>query len=418
MDRQTFLANLRRSGLVTEGELARLLPRLPAGDAADAVASGLVGLGVITRFQAERLLTGRAAGFLLGEYRILDQLGRGAMGRVFKAEHRIMGRLVALKVLAPQLLKTERARDLFHREVRAFARLVHPNIVTAYDASASANRYYLVLELVDGPNLDQLVRGEGPLAVDQACEYVRQVADGLQCAHALGMVHRDIKPANLLLQRPGRDGDSPGVIKISDFGLARLHHPDSPADSDGFGTIIAKANTVMGTPDFLSPEQSRCLHRADIRSDLYSLGCTFYFLLTGQVPFPGGTTLDKLIRHTTDAPRPLVELRPDVPTRVADVVHKLLAKSPDDRFQTPAELAATLAPFAVNGPIHWQAPPVPAASDTESPGHEGTVGSRSEFDIATGEFDAPRSPSRLLAGGSPANFFGKTLRLVRKAFGK
>ena len=355
MDRQTFLAHVLQSGLVCENDLGRLLPQLrPTIDGGKvAVARALVELGALTRFQAERLLAGRTAGFLLGQYRILDQIGRGGMGRVYRAEHRTMGRLVALKLLSPQLVRTDRAREVFLREVRALAQLVHPNIVAAYDASETAGRFYIVLELVEGPNLDQLVRTEGPLAVERACEYVRQTALGLKCASDLGIVHRDVKPANLLVQRRGLDADSAGVVKISDFGLARLHHPDAPADANYFGTIVAREHTVMGTPDYLSPEQGRCLHEADVRSDLYSLGCTFYFLLTARVPFPGGTTIDKLIRHNTDRAPAVTEIRPDVPAPVAAVVARLLAKAPADRFQTPAELAEALVPFAAAGPTWW-----------------------------------------------------------------
>src|SRR5262249_45295053 len=152
------------------------------------------------RFQAERLLMGRTAGFLLGQYRVLEQIGKGGMGRVYKAEHRTMKRVVALKVLASTLLETERAVELFLHEVRAVAQLVHPNIVTAFDANAVDGRFYLVLEYVDGPNLDELVRRQGPLSAGLACDYIRQVANRLQCAHLLGMLHRDIKPANILVQ--------------------------------------------------------------------------------------------------------------------------------------------------------------------------------------------------------------------------
>ena len=167
-----------------------------------------------------------------------------------------MKRVVALKVLAPDLMRTERAEALFLREIRAIAQLVHPNIVTAYDANEDDGRYYLVLEYVDGPNLDQLVRKQGPLPVGLACDYIKQAANGLQAAHVLGMLHRDIKPANILVQRRGLQEHSPGLIKISDFGLARLHSPDTSVDAPNHaGTILAKENTVMGTPDFLSPEQ-------------------------------------------------------------------------------------------------------------------------------------------------------------------
>jgi serine/threonine protein kinase len=431
MDRQTFLANMRRSGLVTDSELSRLLPRLPDSDRGKSVARHLVDLGVLTRFQAERLLAGRTAGFFPGPYRVLDQIGRGGMGRVYKAEHRTMGRLVALKVLAPQFCQTERARELFLREVRALARLVHPNIVTAFDAYESGGRFYLALELVDGPNLDQLVRGEGTLSVGRACEYARQVAHGLQCAFNAGMVHRDIKPANLLVQRRGLDGDadSPGLVKISDFGLARLQHPDAPADPSQPGTILAKANSVMGTPDYLSPEQGRDLHDADIRSDLYSLGCTFYFLLAGRVPFPGTTTIDKLIRHNTEPAPPLTRDRPDVPPAVAAVVAKLLAKAPEDRYQTPAELAQALAPYAATGSVHRVPPVAPSAAsaDTLPPPPAGTVGSGPEFDFTAEDCALPVAPSRSMPSRAIAvarwrtrgvAFLEGALGRLRQAFGK
>jgi eukaryotic-like serine/threonine-protein kinase len=360
IDRRTFLAHVRQSGLLSDEELARVERELPAAERGRPVARALVEKGLLTKFQAERLLAGRTAGFLLGQYRILDQIGRGGMGRVFRAEHRTMGRVVALKVLAPDLLQTDRARDLFLREVRAAAQLVHPNIVTAYDANEIDGRFFLVLEYVDGPNLEQLVRQQGPLPVGQACDYVRQIAHALQCAHLLGMVHRDIKPANILVQRRGLNGDAVGLVKISDFGLARLHNPNAAGEFDDHpGTILTKDNTVMGTPDYLSPEQARCLHKADIRSDLYSVGCTFHFLLTGQVLFPGGSALDKLIRHGAEKPTPVRELRPEVPAEVAAVLDKLLAKHPRERYQTPAELAAALEPFAVSGPTPWAPLPAP-----------------------------------------------------------
>ena len=361
IDRRTFLANVRQSGLLSDEEFAQAEQALPTNPRGRSVARALVEKGLLTKFQAERLLVGRTAGFLLGQYRILDQIGRGGMGRVFKAEHRTMGRTVALKVLAPDLLRTDRAQEMFLREVRAAAQLVHPNIVTAYDANEIDGRYSLVLEYVDGPNLEQLVQRQGPLPVGQACDYLRQIAHGLQCAHVLGMVHRDVKPANILVQRRGLNGDDVGLVKISDFGLARLHNPNAADEfSSHPGTILTKDNTVMGTPDYLSPEQARNLHKTDIRSDLYSAGCTFHFLLTGQVLFPGGATLDKLIRHGTEKPPSVRDLRPEVPPEVAAILEKLLAKHPKERYQTPAELAAALEPFAVSGPTPWAPLPPPA----------------------------------------------------------
>jgi serine/threonine protein kinase len=356
IDRQMFLTNLRQSGLVEAAQLETILGQLPETNRGRVIARELVARGLLTKFQAEMLLAGRTSGFQLGQYRILDQLGQGGMGRVFKAVHQTMNRIVALKVVTSQLVKTEQGRQLFMREVRAAARLMHPNIVTAYDANQISDRHFMVMEFVDGPNLEQLVREQGPLPVGQACDFVRQAAQGLQFALENHMVHRDIKPANLLVQRAsGSARDTQCIVKILDFGLARLHQRN-PNDEPGTQTILTKANTVMGTPDFLSPEQARDLHKVDIRSDLYSLGCTFYYLLTGRLPFPGGTTLEKLVRHGTEEPTPVESLRPEVPAAMAAIVRRLMAKQPAERFQTPAELAAALAPFAVNTGGTWSDP--------------------------------------------------------------
>lgn len=351
IDRQTFLTYLGQSGLVNDEQLASIASYRPEVTRGRALARSLVEQGILTRFQAERLLMGKTAGFFLGQYRILELLGKGGMGRVYKAEHRTMRRVVALKVLANNLLQTERAVQLFLHEVRAAASLQHPNIVIAYDANEVDGRYYLVLEFVDGPNLDQLVRKQGPLSVGLACDYIRQAAQGLQCAFLQGMVHRDIKPANILVQWRGLGESSAGLVKISDFGLARIASPTNPlTGSANANTILTRDNSVMGTPDYLSPEQARSLHTTDIRSDLYSLGCTLHYLLTGQVPFPGGTALEKIIRHGTETPLPVSRFRDDVPPTVQMIISKLMAKDPAARYPTPEDLANALTPFAVSGP--------------------------------------------------------------------
>jgi eukaryotic-like serine/threonine-protein kinase len=241
VSRRAFLANLRRSGLLTADQLAAVEDRLPMTERGRVLARALVEMGVLTRFQAERLLAGRTGGFLLDQYVILEQIGEGGMGRVYKARHRTMNRVVALKILAPSLMRAGRAQDLFLREVRAAAQLVHPNIVTAFDANQSEGRFYLVMEYVDGPNLDDLVKKQGPLPVGVACELVRQAARALQYAHEQEMVHRDIKPANLLvtevdesqlqddtvIRGRGRSADPAPipVVKVLDFSLARLPRP-------------------------------------------------------------------------------------------------------------------------------------------------------------------------------------------------
>jgi serine/threonine-protein kinase len=347
VDREAFFQALAQSGLLSAKEVRAVCDKVPADAKVKSIARLLVEWGLLTRFQAEHLLVGRAYGFFIGPYKILEQIGAGGMGRVYKAMQQTMQRTVALKVLSPQLMQSAKVQKLFQREVQATAQLNHPNIVTAYDANQVDGRHYLAMEYVDGPNLDQLVRAQGRLPIGRACDLIRQAAFGLQHAHEQGMVHRDIKPANLLVQ----NGKRSAIVKILDFGLARLQEPSPIAPAAN--TILVKQNTVMGTPDFLSPEQSRDLHKVDIRSDLYSLGCTFYYLLTGQLPFPGGTSVDKLIRHASEEPPAIAALRPEVPAEVIAIVQRLIAKRPEDRFQTPQDLADALAPFAEPGPVPW-----------------------------------------------------------------
>jgi serine/threonine-protein kinase len=366
IDRDTFLANLRRSKLLSPEQYAEATSSLPQTDRGLNIARALVKRKLLTKFQAEMLLGGRTGGFNIGQYRILDQLGRGGMGRVFKAVHQTMNRIVALKVVASSLVKNERAQQMFMREVRAAARLMHPNIVTAYDANQIGERHYMVMEFVDGPNLEHLVRDRGPLSVGQACDFIRQAALGLQYAHEMGMVHRDIKPANLLVQGVGTDGKPTRcVVKILDFGLARLHEPKPGQPQPAGGSIFTQQNMVVGTPDYISPEQAKDLHKADIRSDLYSLGCTLYYLLTGQVPFPGGNTVEKLVRHGTEEPQPIEQLRTDIPAEVAAIVKKLMAKDPANRYPTPSDLANALAPHAVAAPPTWTAEEQTELDDTD-----------------------------------------------------
>jgi serine/threonine-protein kinase len=357
LDRETFLANVRRSRLLSDDQLAEAARRLPVGRRGRPIARALVAAGLLTRFQASQLLAGRTNGFFLGQYRVLDHIGSGGMGRVFKAEHRTLSRLVAIKVLAPRLLKTARAQELFLRELRAAGRLLHPNIVTAFDANQEGHRTYLVMEYVDGPNLHQLVRRGGPLPIAQACEYVRQAAQGLHYAHQKGMVHRDVKPGNLLLQTEllAAPNGQPVVtltVKISDFGLARLAEPGATAVGEP-----GRPNVLMGTPDYVAPEQAQDNSRADPRSDLYALGCSFFHLLTGRVPFPGGPALDKLRRHANEEAPAVERLRPEVPPAVAAVVRRLMAKRPEERFASAGEVVAVLAPFCGTGSPGPIAPP-------------------------------------------------------------
>jgi WD40 repeat protein len=269
-------------------------------------------------------------------YRVGEMLGAGGMGVVYRAEHRLMDRPVALKIISRQLADRPEMIERFRREVKAAARLSHPNIVHAYDAEQAGPTHFLVMEYVEGTSLDRLVRQRGPLPVPEACDQVCQAALGLQHAFEQGMVHRDIKPHNLMRTPQGQ-------VKILDFGLAHFGREVKPEEDS------ATAGTIMGTPDYLAPEQARDAHSADIRADLYSLGCTLYFLLAGRPPFPDKTALGKIAAHLEQTPPPLTELRHDLPPGLVRVVEKLMAKDPAQRYQTPAEAAQALAPFTKAG---------------------------------------------------------------------
>jgi CheY-like chemotaxis protein len=280
-------------------------------------------------------------------YRILASLGSGGMGTVYKAQHRLMDRVVALKIIKPELVGRPAMVERFHREVRAAARLAHPNIVAGYDADCAGNTHFLVMEFVEGVDLDRLLRERGALAVAQACAYARQTALGLQHAWERGMVHRDIKPHNLMLTPQGQ-------VKILDFGLARFRSEvaavEAPAASPARPKGTAYAYTGAGTADYIAPEEAIDAPHADIRADIYSLGCTLYRFLAGRVPFPEGDLLDKVKCHLERTPAPLAGLRPELPARLIGVVDRMMAKQPAQRFQTPAEVARALTPFTVGTP--------------------------------------------------------------------
>ena len=270
-------------------------------------------------------------------YKILGKLGAGGMGVVYKAEHRMMGRTVAVKVLNARTTTNAGSVERFRREVRVSSKVAHPNIVTAFDADEADGVQFLVMEFVDGVSLDRMVARRGPLAVPMACEFARLAALALQHAHEHGMVHRDIKPQNLMVTRKGQ-------LKVLDFGLARaVQSPDGGPLADGG---VTNPEMVVGTPDYLSPEQARNSTTVDIRSDVYSLGCTLYFLLTGRAPFTGENPLEKMIAHLKDDVPDPREHRSDVSPDVAAVVARMMSKSPAERPASPAAAAAELAPFA------------------------------------------------------------------------
>ncbi len=324
------------------------------------LAQALVAQGKLTDFQAKRLLAGNGESLVLGEYVLLDEIGAGGMGCVYKAEHRRMKRIVALKMIAPAALRDVQAIRRFQREVQAAARLEHPNIVTAHDAGQAGETHFLVMQFVEGSDLSSLVKKQGPLQIEKAVDYVRQAATGLAFAHAEGVVHRDIKPANLLL-------DKKGVVKILDLGLARL---DSSIDA------LTSTEQMMGTVDFMSPEQASNSKTADARSDVYSLGCTLWYLLTGRRIYDGDTALERVLAHREQPVPSLTKARADVPPTLDAVYARLVAKRPEARptmEEVAQELSAFLPPRpatdASSSTIHRRAPgigPSPAGGNRTS----------------------------------------------------
>ncbi|TWU08241.1 serine/threonine protein kinase [Stieleria varia] len=269
-------------------------------------------------------------------YEVMSLIGKGGMGDVYLARHRKMERTVALKVINRGLVRKVEAIDRFHREVKTAAQLSHSNIVTAYDADHAGDFHFMVMEFVDGVDLSQMVKDRGALPVAEACDYIRQAAIGLQHAHERGMVHRDMKPHNLMVT-------ADGTVKILDFGLASL----TPSAIAGADTVEAHSEltavgAIMGTPDYISPEQAKDARNADIRSDIYSLGATLYYLLSGRVPFDEGSVMHKLRSHAQVEPAPLNSVREDVPEELVAITSRMMAKDPIERFQTPAEVVEAL----------------------------------------------------------------------------
>jgi len=297
------------------------------------LAQAMVRDGVLTNLQAGLILKGKWRNFVISnKYKLLEHLGTGGMGSVYLCEHVLMRRRVAVKVLPSDKITDPVVLERFYREARAVAALDHRNIVRAHDIDRDGDLHFLVLEYVDGSSLQWIVEKHGPLSLQRAVNYIRQAADGLQHAHEAGLVHRDIKPGNLLLDRSG-------LIKILDLGLARFFGDE--------GNITRKhdMNAVLGTADYLAPEQALDSGTVDIRGDIYSLGVTFYFLLAGRGPYQDGSLSQKLMWHQISQPKSIFEHRQDVPKKLWAVLEKMLAKDPAQRYQTPAEVVTALEPW-------------------------------------------------------------------------
>jgi serine/threonine protein kinase len=361
-----FLDLLRKSGVTEEKRLEPHLERLRAAGGLPAEPGKLAGIlvrdGLLTHFQAEQILQGKWRRFTIGKYKVLERLGSGGMGQVFLAEHKLMRRRVAVKVLPTAKAADASSLERFYREARAAAALDHPNIVHAYDIDQDETLHFIVMEYVDGASFQDIVKKSGPLDPVRAAHYVQQAALGLDHAHKAGLVHRDIKPGNVLVDRAG-------TVKILDMGLARFFN-----DEEDMLTKKYDEN-VLGTADYLAPEQAVDSHGVDIRADIYSLGATFYYLLTARPPFGEGTTAQKLIWHQTRRPRPISEIRGDVPEGLVAIIDRMMAKDAGQRYQTPAEVADALAPWAqgtIAPPSDREMPQLSLAATGGSPGMEPT----------------------------------------------
>jgi serine/threonine protein kinase len=299
-----------------------------------------------------------ALGGVVGEYELLEEIGQGGMGHVYKARHVHMGRVVALKRLSPSLVSGDplRASRRFRREVRATARLRHPNVVTAFDAGEHQGVPYLVMEYIEGIDLARLVRQRGPLAISDALSLLIQVARGLDYAHREGVIHRDVKPSNLHL---GSQGD----VKVLDLGLARIQAPEEVSTASGEASAdLTSSGTFLGSVDYMAPEQALDTRSADARSDIYSLGCTLHYLLTGRSVFAGNSTLERLIAHRELPPPSLKAQRPDCPDPLDALFQRMVAKRPEDRPQSVSDLAAELEDCRrMLGPEHARPAPVQPA---------------------------------------------------------
>ena len=325
---------IKRSGLVLNEDLASFIAQhtsksggvLPTDSGS--LSDRIVDAGLVTRWQMDQLLKGKYRGFRLGKYTLKGHLGTGGMSSVYLSEHPIMRRPVAIKVLPKARVSKSSYLERFELEARAVAALDHPNIVRAYDIDNEGDTHYIVMEYVEGKDFQRIVEHEGALGFERAADYVAQAAVGLQHAHEAGVVHRDIKPANCLV-------DKSGTVKVLDMGLAKF-----AADEASLSAV--HKDSVVGTADYLAPEQAVNSSQVDSRADVYGLGGTLYFLLTAHPPFPKGTLTERLLKHQKEEPASIYVDRPDAPATLVDICRRMMLKSPDERIQSAADVAAEL----------------------------------------------------------------------------
>lgn len=374
-----FLAVVREAGIVDELSLKPFLEKWNQASSQSRdtgqFAESMRQAGLITSFQKKNLLEGKKRGYIIAEkYILLEHLGAGGMGSVWLCEHKVMRRRVAIKVLPTAFGKDPEYLARFHREARAVAALDDPNIVRAFDVDHDDKMHFLVMEYVDGNSFQGIVDDKGPLGIQQAADYISQAASGLQHAHEAGLVHRDIKPGNLLVDRKG-------TVKILDMGLALFFQEGGKSLTQQYD-----ANAVLGTAEYLAPEQAVDSHGVDIRADIYSLGLTFYFLLTGKSPYgEEGTIAQKLIWHQLRTPKSVKEFRPEVSDGLEAVIKKMLAKDRADRYQTPDEVVKALTPWVRGTPEPKTKQPISPAAPPAKKGPETVHAADAETLVGTAE---------------------------------
>jgi serine/threonine protein kinase len=324
---KTFIDLLQRSALLKDDQLAKALAACKAKhdgklpDDVEAVADHFVSAGLITKWHCEKLLDGKYKGFFLDKYKLLGHLGTGGMSSVYLAEHTLMHQRRAIKVLPKSRVNDSSYLDRFYLEAKATAALDHRNIVRAYDIGNDQNTHYLVMEFVEGKDLQNIVKENGPLDYERAARYILQAAEGLDHAHQKGLIHRDIKPANLLIDRQE-------TVKILDLGLALFSNDEAAS------LTVAHNENVLGTADYLAPEQALNSHTVDVRADIYGLGCSLYFMLTGHAPFPEGSLAQRIAMHQTQMPADITIDRPDCPQELVGICVKMMQKKPEYRYAT------------------------------------------------------------------------------------
>ncbi len=335
VDLETVVKQLTDSGIIAPGKLENFVPPKATPKDGETLLRELHKQGLLTTFQAQQVAANKIRALTLGAYTLIDKIGAGGMGQVFKAQHRKMERIVAIKMLPKAMLEDAAAAARFQREVVAASKLLHPNIVSAFDAAEANGVHFLVMEYVEGNDLSVLVKKNGPFPVGQAVNYILQAARGLEFAHSKGVIHRDIKPANLLL---GKDG----TVKILDMGLARI-------EGDTADHQLTSSGTIMGTVDFMAPEQAISTRNADARADIYSLGISLYYLLAAKPAYGGETAIEKLMAHQTQPIPSLQDVQTTVPKQLEAVFKKMVAKKIEDRYQSMTEVIEALEDLGIGG---------------------------------------------------------------------